>query len=65
VEALRFLVGRARQLAQQVTVASTAAQAQEAERLAEHIRRGEAREFACAAEAASRIPGAIMPSAIV
>jgi hypothetical protein len=50
-EALRFLVVRSSQLAPQATVAYTAAHAQEAERVAEHIQRVEARWFAWAADA--------------
>lgn len=55
VEELRFLVVRSSQLAQQAAVAYTAAQAKEAERMAEHIRRVEARCFACAADAETAI----------
>ena len=55
VEALRFLVVHSSQLAQQAAVAYTAAQAKEAERLAEHIQRVEARWFACAADAEAAI----------
>src|SRR5262245_10065917 len=55
VEELRFLVVRSSQLAQQATVAYTAAQAKEAERIAEHIQRVEARWFACAADAEAAI----------
>jgi transposase len=55
VEALRFLVVHSSQLAQQAAVAYTAAQAKEAERMAEHIRRTEARWFACAADAEAAI----------
>jgi hypothetical protein len=51
LEELRCLVGHSSQLAQQAAVAHTAAQAQEAERVAEHIERVEARWFACAADA--------------
>jgi transposase len=51
VEALRFLVVHSSQLAQQAAVASSAAQAKEAERVAEHIQRVDARWFACAADA--------------
>ena len=43
------------QLAQQAAVAYTAAQAKEAERVAEHIQRVEARWFACAADAEAAI----------
>jgi transposase len=55
VEVLRFLVVHSSQLAEQAAVASTAAQAKEAERLAEHIQRVEARWFACAADAEAAI----------
>jgi hypothetical protein len=55
VEARRFLVVRSRQLAPQAAVASTAAPAKAAERIAEHIRRVEARWFACAADAEAAI----------
>jgi transposase len=55
VEALRFLVVHSSQLAQQAAVASSAAQAKEAERVAEHIQRVEARWFACAADAEAAI----------
>jgi transposase len=55
VEELRFLVVRSSQLAQQATVAYTAAQAKEAARVAEHIQRVEARWFACAADAEAAI----------
>ena len=55
VEAIRFLVVPSSQLAQQAAVASTAAQAKEAERITEHIRRVEARWFACATDAAAAI----------
>ena len=51
VEELRFLVVRSSQLAQQAATTYTAAQAKEAERVAEHIQRVEARWFACAADA--------------
>jgi len=51
VEELRFLVVHSSQLAQQAAMAYTAAQAKEAERVAEHIQRVEARWFACAADA--------------
>jgi hypothetical protein len=46
VKALRLLVVYSSQLAQQAASASTAAQAKEAERLAEHIQRVEAHWFA-------------------
>jgi transposase len=55
VEALRFLVIHSSQLAQQATVAYTAAQAKETERIAEHIQRVEARWFACVADAEAAI----------
>jgi transposase len=55
VEALRFLVVHSSQLAQQAAVAYSAAQAKEAERIAEHIQRVEARWFACAADAEAAI----------
>jgi transposase len=54
-EALRFLVVHSSQLAQQAAVAYNAAQAQEAERVAEHVQRVEARWFACAADAEAAI----------
>src|SRR5215831_2262874 len=52
---VRFLVVHSSQLAHQAAVAYAAAQAKEAERLAEHIRRVEARWFACAADAEAAI----------
>jgi transposase len=52
---IRFLVVHSSQLADQSAVAYAAAQAKEAERLAEHIRRVEARWFACAADAEAAI----------
>ena len=55
LEELRFLVVHASQLAQQAAVAYTAAQANEAERVAEHIQRVEARWFAGAADAEAAI----------
>jgi transposase len=55
VEELRFLVIHSSQLAQHAAVAYTAAQAKEAERIAEHIQRVEARWFACAADAEAAI----------
>src|ERR671910_755888 len=55
MEELRFLVVHSSQLAQQAAVAYTAAQAKEAERVAEHIERVEARWFACAADAEAAI----------
>ena len=53
--ALRFLVVHSSQLASQAAEAYAAAQAKEAERLAEHIQRVEARWFACAADAEAAI----------
>jgi transposase len=50
-EALRFVVVHSSQLAQQQAHASAMAHAKEAERVAAHRRRGEARRFACAADA--------------
>jgi len=55
VEELRFLVVHSSQLAQQAASTYTAAQAKEAERIAEHIQRVEARWFACAADAEAAI----------
>jgi transposase len=55
VEELRFLVVHSSQLAQQAAVTYTAAQAREAQRIAEHIQRVEARWFACAADAEAAI----------
>ena len=55
VEDLRFLVVHSSQLAQQAAGAYTAAQAKEAERVAEHSQRVEARWFACAADAEAAI----------
>jgi transposase len=55
LEGIRFLVVHSSQLAQQVAVAYSAAQAKEAERIAEHIQRVEARWFACAADAEAAI----------
>jgi transposase len=54
-EEIRFLVVHSSQLAQQAAVAYTASQAKEAERIAEHIQRVEARWFACAADAEAAI----------
>jgi transposase len=54
-EALRFLVVHSSQLAQQAASTYTVAQAKEAERVAEHIHRVEARWFACAADAEAAI----------
>jgi transposase len=51
----RFLVVHSSQLAQQAATAYAAAQAKEAERVAEHIQRVEARWFACAADAEAAI----------
>jgi len=55
VAALRFLVVHSSQLAQQAAMAYATAQAKEAERVAEHSARVEARWFACAADAAAAI----------
>jgi transposase len=55
VAELRFLVVHSSQLAQQAATAYAAAQATEAERVAEHIQRVEARWFACAADAEAAI----------
>src|SRR5215831_17485992 len=55
VEELRFLVVHSSQLAQQAAMAYSAGQAKEAERVAEHSQRVEARWFACAADAAAAI----------
>jgi len=55
VEVLRFLVGRSSQLAQQAATTYTVAQAKEAERVAEHIQRMQARGFACVADAEAAI----------
>ena len=55
VAEIRFLVVHSSQLAQQAAVAYSAAQAKEAERVAEHLQRVEARWFACAAEAEAAI----------
>jgi len=52
---IRFLGVHSSQWADQTAVAYAAAQAQAAERLAEHIRRVEARWFACAADAEAAI----------
>ena len=52
---IRFLVVHSSQLADQTAVAHAAAQAKEAERLAAHIRRVEARWFACATAAEAAI----------
>jgi hypothetical protein len=53
VAALRLLVVPSSQFAQHTAVAYTAAQAKEAERVAEHLQRVEARCFAWAADAAA------------
>jgi len=50
-EELRFVVVHSSQLAQQQATAYAAAQSKAAEAVAEHIRRVEARRFACAADA--------------
>ena len=54
-ETLRFVVVHASQLAQQHTQAYTAAQAQEAAAVVEHIKHVHARWFACAADAEAAI----------
>src|SRR4030095_11397934 len=51
----RFLVVHSSQLAAQTAVAYAAAQAKEAERIAEHLQRVEGRWFACAADAEAAI----------
>jgi hypothetical protein len=50
-EPLRFLVGHSSQLTQQQSTAYTTAQTQEAERVADHIRRVDAKHLACVANA--------------
>jgi transposase len=55
VAEIRFLVVHSSQLAHQTAVAYAAAQAQEAERLAEHVQHVEARWFACVADAEEAI----------
>jgi transposase len=55
VAEIRFLVVHSSQLAQQAATAYAAAQAKEAERVAEHIQRVEARWFACEADAEAAI----------
>jgi hypothetical protein len=55
VAEIRFLVVHSSPLAPQAAVAYAAAQAKEAERVAEHIQRVEARWFACAADAEAAI----------
>jgi transposase len=52
---LRFLVVHSSQLAHQAAGAYTAAQTKEAERIAEHVQRVEARWFACTADAEAAI----------
>jgi transposase len=54
-EAIRFLVVHSSQLAQQTAAAYAAAQVKEAEHVAEHIQRVEARWFACVADAEAAI----------
>jgi transposase len=54
-EAIRFLVVHSSQLAEQMAAAYAAAQVKEAERVAEHIQRVEARWFACIADAEAAI----------
>src|SRR5499427_7328919 len=55
VAEIRCLVVHSSQLAHQAAVAYAAAQAQEAERVAEHVRHVEARWFACVADAEAAI----------
>jgi transposase len=55
VAEIRFLVVHSSQLAQQAATAYAAAQAKEAERVAEHIQRVETRWFACEADAEAAI----------
>src|SRR5215211_7528330 len=55
VAEIRFLVVHSSQLAHQAAVAYAAAQAKEAERVAEHVRHVEARWFACVADAEEAI----------
>src|SRR5499426_1188958 len=55
VAEIRFLVVHSSQLAHQAAVAYAAAQAKEAERVAEHVQHVEARWFACAADAEAAI----------
>ena len=55
LEERRFLVVHSSQLAQQAAVAYNAAHTKEAERVAAHIQRVEARWFACAADAEAAI----------
>jgi hypothetical protein len=54
-EAVRFVVVHSSQLAQQPASAYATAQAKEAERVADHIRRVQARSFACVADAEAAI----------
>src|SRR5262244_3109625 len=55
VAEIRFLVVHSSQLAHQAAVAYAAAQAKEAERVAEHVQHVEARWFACVADAEAAI----------
>src|SRR3989442_9537769 len=55
VEAIRFVVVHSSQLAQQQVQAFAQAQAHEAVRVAEHVRRVAAQRFACAADAEEAI----------
>src|SRR5207249_250017 len=55
VAEIRFLVVHSSQLAHQAAAAYAAAQAKEAERVAEHVQHVEARWFACAADAEAAI----------
>ena len=54
-EPLRFVVVHSSQLAHQQTLTYTAAQSKEAQALAEHIKRVQARRFACLADAGAAI----------
>jgi len=55
VAEIRFLLVHSSQLAHQTAVASAAAKAKEAERIAEHVQHVEARWFACATDAEEAI----------
>jgi hypothetical protein len=54
-ETLRFVVVHSSQLAQQQTQTYASAQAQEAEAVADHVKRVQAQWFACEADAAAAI----------
>ena len=54
-EALRFVVVHSSQLAQQQSQTYVATQGKEADEVGEHIRRVEARQFACLADAEATI----------